>query len=187
MMKKLISLFHDVIFPRQLAFGVFFLNLFGDKKYGAQLKERIVKSDEGTVGFELNDFMHRNGLTFVPWYEKHDLKHAILGYGITPPEEMYMQAFMFGNAGFSPLITLITLSFLIWIPDAWRSLPYHFLVGKFTKPIGGLTVEGTVELDLKRLREDINLEEARQRAAFIINELAGNQKERKYAAFPLKK
>ena len=105
-------------------------------------------------------FFERNGFDFVPYYEKHDLKHVLLGYDAAAPEEMCMQAFMFGNAGFRPFIKLFTIIFLIWTPDAWRELPYHFLIGRFTKPIGGLRVEDLAHRDLQAVRNEIGLMEA---------------------------
>lgn len=166
-MKKLtqfiLHVFHDYIFPRQLAFGVFFLNLLGDKKYCQMLHEKIKKCHPGTVGHALRLFMKKHGFKFVPWYEKHDLKHVILGYGTTAPQEMCMQAFMFGNAGFRPIITLITLSFLIWTPDAWKHLPYHYFIGKMAAPVGGLKVEDVAERELVEVRRELKLAEAKEK------------------------
>lgn len=169
--RRILRLFHEVMFPKQLAFGVFFLKLFGKKNYCKQLKIRLLDCEAGTVGHELKGFMDTNGFEFVPHYEKHDLKHVLLGYGITAPEEMCMQAFMFGNAGFRPAITLITFSFLIWTPDAWHDLPYHFLVGRFAKPVGGLRVEDLADRNLLELRQEIGLQEAFWKADLLFHGL----------------
>ena len=169
--RRTLRFFHTVMFPKQLAFGVFFLKLFGDKNYCKQLKTKLLDCPEGTVGHELRCFMDANSLEFVPHYEKHDLKHVLLGYGITAPEEMCMQAFMFGNAGFRPVITLITLTFLVWTPDAWRELPYHFLVGRFTRPVGGLRVEDLAHRNLLEIRQEIGLTEAIWKADLVFGTL----------------
>ncbi len=175
---KILYIFHNVFFPNQLAFGVFFLNLFGDKNYCRNLKVVLKRCPQGSFGHRLLDFMEEHGFDFVPWYEKHDMKHVLLGYGATAPEEMYMQAFMFGNAGFKPLVTIITLTFLIWTPDAWKDLPFHFMVGRMSKPIGNLVLEDIAESDLEELRNEIGLYEARRKAAMIYSEL--------FLSFPLK-
>lgn len=174
--KFLLRISHEFIFPKQLAFGIFFLRLFGDKKYCINLKMKIEKCKKRTVGFVMNNFLDKNNLSLVPWYEQHDLKHVITGYGISAAEEMRMQAFMFGNAGFRPMVTLMTLSFLIWTPDVWKELPYHFLIGKFTKPIRGLQIEEVMDLDLLELQQNIGLEEARLKASYFFKELFTEQR-----------
>ena len=167
--RRILRFFHTVMFPKQLAFGVYFLKLFGDNNYCKQLKIKLLDCPEGSIGHELKQFMDAHGFEFVPHYEKHDLKHVLLGYGITAPEEMCMQAFMFGNAGFRPVITLITLTFLVWTPDAWRDLPYHFLVGRFTKPVGGIRVEDIAERNLLEMRREIGLTEAMWKADLLFS------------------
>ncbi|MEZ4933407.1 MAG: hypothetical protein R2788_14965 [Saprospiraceae bacterium] len=173
--KFLLRISHEFIFPKQLAFGIFFLRLFGDKKYCANLKTQIESCGAGTVGCAMNNFLNSNNLSLVPWYEQHDLKHVLTGYGISAVEEMRMQAFMFGNAGFRPMVTLMTISFLIWTPDVWKELPYHFLIGKFTKPIRGLQIEDVIDLNLEELQQKIGLEDARSKASYIFTELFTDQ------------
>lgn len=169
--KFLLRFSHEFIFPKQLAFGIFFLRLFGDNEYCTNLKMQIEKCKAGTVGFAMNNFLNKNKLSLVPWYEQHDLKHVLTGYGITAAEEMRMQAFMFGNAGFRPMVTLMTISFLVWTPDIWKELPYHFLIGKFTKPIRGLQIEEVIDLGFLELQQKIGLGEARLKASYIFSEL----------------
>ena len=164
-------LFHTVMFPKQLAFGVFFLKLFGDKNYCKQLKIKLLQCPNNTVGHEMLCFLTTNGFELVPYYEKHDMKHVLLGYGTSATEEMYMQAFMFGNAGFQPIGTLIFLSFLVWTPYILSELPYHFLIGRFTKPVGGLRVEDLAHCNLLELRQEIGLKEAIWRADLVFGNL----------------
>jgi ubiquinone biosynthesis protein Coq4 len=169
--QRILRCFHTVIFPKVLAFGVFFMKLFGDKHYCKQLKISLLQYPPGTVGHEMLCFFERYGFDFVPYYEKHDLKHVLLGYDATAPDEMRMQAFMFGNAGFRPFIKLFTIIFLIWTPDVWRELPYHFLIGRFTKPIGGLRVEDLAHRDLQEVRNEIGLMEAIWKADLLMKGL----------------
>lgn len=155
---------HRVIFARQLAFGVYFLRLFGDKAKSEQLLASLEQCVEGTLGHAIFHMLKARNYTFVPGQEGHDLKHALLGYRQEPPEEMRMQAFMFGNAGFSLFSVSTYLLFLIWTPDMWLDLSYHYRVGKLTLPIGSWKIEDLAHRNLLELRLEIGLEEAREKA-----------------------
>lgn len=161
------SVTHEIIFPAQLAFGVFWLNLFGDRQYCKALKENIKTLPENTLGKHLWHLLDAKKIDFVPWYQPHDLKHALLGYKMEAGDEMKMQAFMFGNAGFSVFVSVVFLMVVIWTPDVWPELPYHYRVGKLTKPIADWKVEEVIHLDLEELRQGIGLYEAREKA--ILN------------------
>lgn len=52
---------------------------------------------EGTLGKDIGACLKRNGLRLVPGYESHDLKHVLLGFKMTPVDEIRLQAFMLGN------------------------------------------------------------------------------------------
>ncbi len=172
-MKKIKStilhFFHTVVFPKQLAFGVFFLNLFGDRKYCDSLKNKIDNCSENTVGFHLKKFMEHNKFEFVPWYENHDMKHVILEYKATASDENCMQAFMIGNSGFRPITTFLAILFCIWTPDVWKDLPYHFLIGRLTKPVNKLNIEETIYEDLNEIRKRIGIHDAKVQAALIYD------------------
>ncbi len=154
---RILYFFHEVIFPAQLEFGTKILRFFGDQKKYDRLQIQISELPDGTIGKELHRMMEKNGINFVPWYEKHDLKHLVLGYLPTAPDEMRMQAFMFGNAGFS-VFSIFTFSiFLIWTPDVWHDLPRHFRLGKKCKPIGGLKIEEVMYRNLEGFRREIGI------------------------------
>ncbi len=160
-MKKLKCLFYNlrckVIFPNQLAFGVFFLKLLGNQKYCRRLARQVASAPAGSVGEALQNFMQKHQFEFVPYYEKHDLKHAILGFAAEAQDEMRMQAFMFGNAGFSPMITLIYLTFVIWTPEMWSEIPLYYYIGQKTAPIAHYTVEDLLDKNLLEFRQEIGL------------------------------
>lgn len=149
---------HEIIFPNQLAFGVSFLKTFAKNEYTSNLKTKLKECAEGTIGAELLKFMNNHGFDFVPHYEKHDLKHVILGYKTNPNDEMRMQAFMFGNSGYSPIITLISLSFLIWTPEMWKDFKTHFQRGKKVSSLGNVKVDSVMHENLKAFRQKIGLE-----------------------------
>jgi len=148
-------------FKKQLAFGVFFLKLLGNQEKCKLLKNNMAVLAKDTLGHQLYLAMTKHQFNFVPYYESHDLKHILLDYDIEAGQEMQMQAFMFGNCGFSIRYSLITLSFLVWTPEVWSSLPYHYRVGKHCRPIAKWTVEQVAIKNLQELRQEIGLYDAR--------------------------
>lgn len=56
------------------------------------------------------------------------------------------------------------LSFVIWTPEVWPELPYHYRVGRLTAPIGDWRLEDVADRDLEALRTEIGLEAARRQA-----------------------
>lgn len=155
---------HQEIFVRQLNIGIFFLNRFGDKKGATQRLKNLECCAPGTLGRAVWEMMHAKGLDFVPWYEEHDLKHALLGFRQYAPDEIRMQAFMFGNAGFSTFSVFTFLLFVAWTPDAWPDLRYHYRCGRLTAPVGHWRIADYAHRNLEELRREIGLEAARTKA-----------------------
>lgn len=52
---------------------------------------------ENSVGKDVLKMIEEQNLKLIPFYESHDVKHLILGYGMTSENEIRMQAYLFGN------------------------------------------------------------------------------------------
>jgi hypothetical protein len=156
-----------VLFPRQLAVGAFFLNLTGSRRRRQLLMERLEQCPDGSLGREVWLLLRQNGYEPVTRYENHDLKHVLLGYRQEAEDEIRMQAFMFGNAGFSVFSVLTFLLFVVYTPRVWRELPFHYRSGALVAPIGHWTLATHAERDVAALRAQINLEQARLTAASL--------------------
>lgn len=102
-----------IIFPFQLSIAIRFLKFIGDTNECKRLTQQMSCLPANTLGRHLYLLMQENGVSLVPWYKEHDLKHALLGYQMTALDEMRMQCFMWGNAGFYSLNTLISFCFII--------------------------------------------------------------------------
>lgn len=149
---------YRVIFPKQLAIGIFLLRCWGNNRYYEQLQQSLSFLPEGTVGKTLWQMLSDQHLRLVPYYEHHDLKHTVLGYSTEAPDEMRMQAFMFGNTGFSPFITLVFCLFVIWTPEVWAELPYHYRMGKQTPSIADWRLEDIAPYNLHELRQALGID-----------------------------
>jgi ubiquinone biosynthesis protein Coq4 len=162
--KKWLHVCHNLIFHHQLGFGIYFLNLFGDRQSASRRLVALTDCPAGTLGHAIFQMMKKNYLDFVPWYESHDMKHALLGYQQKPPDEIRMQAFMFGNAGFSLFSVFTFLLFVLWAPDTWRDLLKHYRAGQYTRPIAHLILEDVAHQQLEDLRMEIGLYKAYEKA-----------------------
>lgn len=152
---------YKIIFANQLSFGVFFLKLFGNRNYTKALTISLKHCKEGTIGKELWYFLQKNKFELVPYYEKHDLKHVILGYDTDPADEMRMQAFMFGNCGFPVFISIVYVFFVIWTPEMWKDIATHYKMGKLVKPLKNYRIEDIGEQNLRKFQNEIGLWKAK--------------------------
>lgn len=125
------------------------------KKYSDKQLNLLQNKNRGTIGYDLAQLLKENQLTVIPRFEDHDLKHLILGYGMSSIEEIRMQAYLFGNGNRSPFCLIFLASGLIF-PEEWRSFYSACQKGKSAPNILQLNVsdcmdESTEEM-IKRYR-----------------------------------
>lgn len=107
----------------------------------------------GTLGKEIADILDSRGLTLVPGYESHDLKHALLGFDMTPEGEVRMQAFMIGNGNYSfPSFAIFAFGALL-LPELWPTFRADFRNGRRARPISGWSIDRYAPESLVSLRE----------------------------------
>ena len=116
----------------------------------------LEKLPVGTLGRGVADIMHNNYLQLIPHYENHDLKHVLLGYAMTPEEELKLKAFMLGNGDWS--ITCVGFLLLaVLTPEVWPALRRHYQRGRRTQPIVGWTLTEYAGHYTAALRQQIGL------------------------------
>lgn len=103
------------------------------------------------LGIVFLNMLNENNLDVIPYYEDHDLKHLVLGYGMTSVEEIRMQAFLFGNGNRSFSCILFLLSGII-LPSAWNQFYLDFKKGKNAPDILNLTLEDCMNISLSDLK-----------------------------------
>jgi len=99
------------------------------KKYSENQILLLQKQAPETIGSDLAEMLIENKLTVIPRFEDHDLKHLILGYGMTSMEEIRMQAYLFGNGNRSLFCILFLFSGSIF-PEEWKSFYTAYQKGK---------------------------------------------------------
>jgi hypothetical protein len=126
--------------------------------YNMKLYEEKVaawrKYPEGTVGRDVARCLDDNKLRLVPHFESHDLKHVLLGYKMTPVDEIRLQAFMLGN-GNRTIASCIIFAFGLLLPDAWPSFVREFKRGRRAIPISSWTIEALADQPTLLLQQQI--------------------------------
>lgn len=104
-------------------------------------KLKLLRSlPEHTVGHDLARTLATKGLKLIPGFERHDLNHLILGYGMEPEEELCMQAYLVGN-GYYKLYCCLFLSSAVLLPCLWKTLFAHYKLGKQSESLSSLSLQ----------------------------------------------
>ena len=110
----------------------------------------------GTLGRGVADILHDNHLQLIPHYENHDLKHVLLGYAMTPEDELKLKAFMLGNGDWSfTCVGFLLLAVLT--PEVWPALRRHYQRGRRTQCIVNWTLAEYAGHCTAALRQRIGL------------------------------
>jgi hypothetical protein len=105
----------------------------------------------GSVGKTVANVLDEHGLRLIPKFESHDLKHVLLGYEMTPEDEVKMQAFMLGNGNYTiPCFLFLSLGLLM--PEIWKELVTEYRRGQKIKSIKYLTLDNCAGCDLAELK-----------------------------------
>lgn len=110
---------------------------------------------EDTVGRALFSFFQDNRLQLMPHYEKHDIKHVVLGYPPTEEGEVSLQCFMLANGRLTlPVIFSVALGLLI-MPGKQKQFRQAWLRGRRTRSLKDLDWFALVPQPLARARQHI--------------------------------
>lgn len=110
-----------------------------------------------TVGRAVADLLAAHRLQLIPRYENHDLKHVLLGYGMTPDDELKLKAFMLGNGDWS--LPSLGLSLLVVLtPERWPLLWQHYQRGRRTPSIVNWKLADYAAHNLADLRQQLGLQ-----------------------------
>ncbi len=122
------------------------------------LDPRTLKTVQaGSLGEEVRRFLNRNGIEWMPGYEAHDIKHAMLGYDACFIDELRMQFFELGNGNRSlPMWTVICFGCLM-APDAWKYFRSDYKRGYRAKQLNNLDLLDRLKLPLVEVREEYGL------------------------------
>jgi len=133
--------------------SVWTIEQFHDIALYEQKARELQELPDGTLGKDIGNCLQRNGLSLVPHYESHDLKHVLLDFQMTPVDEIRMQAFMLGNGNYSIPSFAIFIFGACLLPDLWATFYKDFKNGRKAKPISSWTIEEDAHCQTSTLRE----------------------------------
>ena len=84
----------------------------------------------GTLGFDLVNFLERKNLKLLPHYARHDIKHILLEYDTTDEGEVCLQCFMLGNGHISFPVAATVLYGFVTMPEYWKKFRMAYRRGK---------------------------------------------------------
>ena len=83
-----------------------------------------------TLGFHLGHFLSKHGFEIQSKLEDHDVFHVLTNTGITVPEEIGMQYFLFGNGKRSLYLYMVIPTGTLFYPDKIGYFENQYLRGK---------------------------------------------------------
>jgi len=124
---------------------------YGNKHFEDKLKEmRHLPKD--TIGNDLAKILDLNNLKLIPKFENHDLKHLVLGYGMTTQDEIKMQAYLLGNGSRKLTCILFLLSGILF-PSLWKEYYQEYQKGKSSPSILKLSLEDCMRMQTHDMRK----------------------------------
>ena len=133
-------------------FSVWLISKFSDKQYLDDKVKQLHKLRKGTLGKETANSLDRNNLHLIAGFESHDLKHVLLGYEMTPVDEIRLQAFMLGNRNYTfPCFAILTFG-MVLLPCKWPILLKDFKKGRRSTAVSLWTLEEYAHRDINELR-----------------------------------
>lgn len=152
-------------------FSILVIEFFSDMKPYKEKVASLRTLEEETLGKEIANCLDRYELNLVPKFESHDLKHVLLGYKMTPEDEIRMQAFMIGNGNYSIPSFSILIFGAILLPDLWKVFYNDFKKGKNTIAISNWQIEEYATRNLNELRKELIKPRVKTVSIFHIHKL----------------
>ncbi|SEW38848.1 hypothetical protein [Chitinophaga arvensicola] len=109
----------------------------------------------GTLGHDIASCLEQHRLRLVPGFESHDLKHVLLGFKMTPEDEIRLQAFMIGNGNYTMASFAIFIYGALLLPDRWSTFYSDWCKGRETVPVSTWTLESHAYCDTVAIQQYI--------------------------------
>ena len=142
----------EQIINKAFYIAVWFINKVQPSKHLQAKAVALDQLPEGSLGKAIAQSLKTNKLHFVPKFESHDLKHTLLGFDMTPLDEIRLQAFMLGNGNWTIPSIAIFIFGAILLPSKWNLFLRDYKAGKQAIPIKDWSIEDYAERDLEELR-----------------------------------
>jgi ubiquinone biosynthesis protein Coq4 len=111
----------------------------------------------GSLGKSFAEFITNNGLELLPYFETHDLKHVLLGYGSTACDEACLQFFYLGNRHYSVATIFSSVFSCMLLPEYFFKYLAAYRRGTKAKRIGKIPLECLVFHPVCQLRNQFSI------------------------------
>lgn len=119
--------------------------------------ESLASMPPNSLGKHTAGFLKAYGLTPMPGYEAHDMKHTLLGFAANMKGEICMQYFEFGNGNRSlPVITVMFFGTL-FMPEELSEYLSQYRRGKAAQNLTLLDLKQVANQSITHLRKLWNL------------------------------
>ncbi len=93
-------------------------------------KSDLMQHQTETLGYHLGNFLQKNNFDIQPKLEDHDVIHVLTNTGVTVPEEIGMQYYLFGNGKRSLYLYMVIASGTCFYPTRFQYFTEQYRKGK---------------------------------------------------------
>ncbi|MCU0439005.1 MAG: ubiquinone biosynthesis protein COQ4 [Raineya sp.] len=166
-----IQIIARAIIKKSFQLSVWIIEQFHNITLCEQKVKKLQELPEGTLGKDIANCLEKHNLRLVPNYESHDLKHVLLGFNMTPVDEIRMQAFMLGNRNYSIPSFAIFIFGALLLPELWTIFYKDYKNGRHSTPIKTWTIEEYAHCQTSTLRQIVANYSVKQQTEFNIKSL----------------
>lgn len=116
-------------------------------------REKLAALPEGTVGRQLHQFFQHNELDLLPFYEKHDIKHVVLGYDATEDGEVCLQCFMLANGRCTIPVLIAVVYGLLTMPEYWHKFKHAWMRGRQNRSLKSINWFDLIPLQTEAVQQ----------------------------------
>lgn len=112
----------------------------------------LLNFPNGSLAFELGNFLDNNNFEIQDKLENHDVFHLITNTGVSVPEEIALQFYLLGNGKLSMYLLLVIITGSILFPDYIKTFIHAYKNGKSCAPFYHLDYKKILHLPLVHLQ-----------------------------------
>ena len=120
-------------------------------------EKELLDYPEETLGFHLGCFLLKYSFEIQPKLEDHDVIHVLTNTGVSVPEEIGMQYFLFGNGKRSLYLYMVMLTGTLFYPTKIKYFRSQYQRGKSALLFHYLDYSKMLLIPVKTLQDTFNI------------------------------
>lgn len=120
-------------------------------------QKELLQLPEESLGFHLGCFLLKYNFEIQPKLESHDVFHVLTNTGVTVPEEIGMQYFLYGNGKRSLYLYMVILTGTLFYPSKIRYFRSQYRRGKNTLIFHDLDYSKMLTMSLETIRNTFKI------------------------------